>query len=107
MTQGACIDPAIPYYCSLYEESNASDKRCSYSHENWWFRHTRTTFTNALVRFVAWNMPYHVEHHVHPTVPFHKLPAFHKILRDDLTVTAKGYPAAAKAVVSAALRGEA
>ncbi len=70
-------------------------------------RNTRTTFTNALVRFVAWNMPYHVEHHVHPTVPFHKLPAFHKILRDDLTVTAKGYPAAAKAVVSAALRGEA
>ena len=70
-------------------------------------RNTRTTFTNALVRFVAWNMPYHVEHHVHPTVPFHKLPAFHKILRDDLTVTAKGYPAAAKAVVSVALRGEA
>ena len=70
-------------------------------------RNTRTTFTNALVRFVAWNMPYHVEHHVHPTVPFHKLPAFHKILRGDLTVTANGYPAAAKAVVSAALRGEA
>lgn len=70
-------------------------------------RNTRTTFTNALVRFVAWNMPYHVEHHVNPAVPFHRLPAFHRILRDDLAVTANGYPAAAQAVVSAALRGEA
>ena len=60
-------------------------------------RNTRTTFTNPLVRFFAWNMPYHVEHHVLPTVPFHKLPSFHKILRDDLTVTANGYPAAARA----------
>ena len=38
---------------------------------------TRTTFTNRLVRFIAWNMPYHVEHHVYPAVPFHRLPAFH------------------------------
>ena len=70
-------------------------------------RNTRTTFTNPLVRFFAWNMPYHVEHHVLPTVPFHKLPAFHRILRDDLTVTAKGYPAAARAAVSAVLEGRA
>ena len=70
-------------------------------------RNTRTTFTNPLMRFFAWNMPYHVEHHVHPTVPFHKLPAFHRVLRDDLTVTANGYPAAARAALSAALRGEA
>ena len=70
-------------------------------------RNTRTTLTNALVRFVAWNMPYHVEHHVNPAVPFHRLPAFHRVLRDDLAVTANGYPAAAQAVVSAALRGEA
>ncbi len=70
-------------------------------------RNTRTTFTNPLVRFVAWNMPYHVEHHVHPAAPFHKLPAFHKILRGDLAVTADGYPAAARAAVSAVLRGKA
>ena len=70
-------------------------------------RNTRTTFTNALVRFVAWNMPYHVEHHVNPAVPFHKLPAFHRMLKDDLTVTANGYPAAARAAVSAVLDGRA
>ena len=70
-------------------------------------RNTRTTFTNPLVRFIAWNMPYHVEHHVNPAVPFHRLPAFHRVLRDELAVTADGYPAAARAAVSAALRGEA
>ena len=70
-------------------------------------RNTRTTFTNPLVRFFAWNMPYHAEHHVLPTVPFHKLPAFHKVLRDELAVTADGYPAAARAAVSAVLEGKA
>ena len=68
---------------------------------------TRTTFTNRLVRFIAWNMPYHVEHHVYPAVPFHRLPAFHAVLRDRLTVTADGYPAATRATTGAILRGEA
>ena len=41
---------------------------------------TRTTFTTALVRAIAWNMPYHAEHHAYPAVPFHKLPRFHEIV---------------------------
>jgi fatty acid desaturase len=52
---------------------------------------TRTTFTTALVRFVAWNMPYHAEHHAYPAVPFHQLPALHLELRTHLKVTADGY----------------
>lgn len=52
---------------------------------------TRTTFTTALVRFVAWNMPYHAEHHVYPAVPFHKLPAFHDVIRNHLKSTEHGY----------------
>ncbi|MGV8985321.1 MAG: fatty acid desaturase [Cypionkella sp.] len=52
---------------------------------------TRTTFTNRIVRFVAWNMPYHVEHHVYPAVPFHHLPALHGQIRAHLKVTANGY----------------
>ena len=36
---------------------------------------SRTVKTNALVRWLAWRMPYHVEHHVFPSVPFHALPA--------------------------------
>lgn len=52
---------------------------------------TRTTFTNRIVRFVAWNMPYHVEHHSYPAVPFHQLPALHGAIRSHLKVTADGY----------------
>ncbi|MDE0704359.1 MAG: fatty acid desaturase [Rhodospirillaceae bacterium] len=68
---------------------------------------TRTTFTNRLVRFIAWNMPYHVEHHAYPAVPFHRLPAFHTVLRGHLSVTADGYRAATRATTGAILRGEA
>ena len=68
---------------------------------------TRTTFTNRPVRFIAWNMPYHAEHHVYPAVPFHRLPAFHAILHDRLAVTADGYRAAARAATGAIVRGEA
>lgn len=57
------------------------------------FENTRTTFTTAVVRFLAWNMPYHVEHHTYPAVPFHRLPALHGLIRDHLKVTAAGYAA--------------
>ncbi|WP_424978346.1 fatty acid desaturase [Leisingera sp. S232] len=52
---------------------------------------SRTTFTTRLVRFLAWNMPYHAEHHAFPNVPFHQLPAFHAITQDHLKSTSNGY----------------
>ena len=55
------------------------------------FENTRTTFTTRLVRLIAWNMPYHAEHHALPTVPFHKLPSLHKAVREHLKTTADGY----------------
>ena len=55
------------------------------------FENTRTTYTNRVVRFLAWNMPYHVEHHAYPAVPFHHLPALHDKMREHLQVTAPGY----------------
>lgn len=54
-------------------------------------RNTRTTLTNAAVRFLAWNMPYHAEHHAYPSVPFHALPRLHALLRPELAVVAPGY----------------
>ena len=57
------------------------------------FENTRTVFTDRLVRFLAWNMPYHAEHHVYPAVPFHQLPALHALMKAELRVTAKGYAA--------------
>ncbi|NNF79581.1 MAG: fatty acid desaturase, partial [Rhizobiales bacterium] len=52
---------------------------------------TRTTFTTRFVRFIAWNMPYHIEHHTYPAVPFHKLPAFHQVIRNQLGCTQNSY----------------
>jgi fatty acid desaturase len=52
---------------------------------------TRTTFTTRLVRLIAWNMPYHAEHHAQPSVPFHKLPDLHALARTKLRVTQNGY----------------
>lgn len=41
---------------------------------------TRTTLTNPVVRFLYWNMPYHAEHHMAPSVPFHNLGKLHEAL---------------------------
>ncbi|MGL4234506.1 MAG: fatty acid desaturase [Tabrizicola sp.] len=60
------------------------------------FENTRTTFTTRAVRWLTWNMPYHVEHHVWPMVPFHRLPEVHGLMRDKLRVTAEGYVAFTK-----------
>lgn len=55
---------------------------------------SRTTYTNALMRFIAWNMPYHAEHHAWPSIPFHALPQTNALIRDRLRTTAPGYGAA-------------
>jgi fatty acid desaturase len=52
---------------------------------------TRTTRTNAAVRLLAWNMPFHTEHHVHPQVPFHQLPRLHGVMADEVSVVGAGY----------------
>jgi fatty acid desaturase len=38
---------------------------------------TRSTPAPAFVRFNMWNMNYHAEHHLYPSIPFHKLPDAH------------------------------
>jgi fatty acid desaturase len=55
------------------------------------FENTRTTFTNRVVRFLAWNMPFHAEHHAMPSVPFHRLPNLHNETMEHLQVTERGY----------------
>ncbi|MEM7212199.1 MAG: fatty acid desaturase [Pseudomonadota bacterium] len=55
------------------------------------FVNTRTTFTSRFVRWLAWNMPYHAEHHAYPAVPFHRLPEFHAICAPHLQSTGNGY----------------
>ena len=55
------------------------------------FANTRTTTSNALVRFLMWNLPYHAEHHLFPSIAFHNLPEAHRSLRPHLKAVAPGY----------------
>lgn len=52
---------------------------------------TRSTVSNPLVRFFAWNMPYHAEHHVHASVPFHALPKLSEQMASARQVVSPGY----------------
>ena len=44
------------------------------------FENTRTTYTGIVMKWFAWNMPYHVEHHAYPSIPFHALPKLNRIV---------------------------
>jgi fatty acid desaturase len=61
---------------------------------------SRTTRSNRLVRRLAWNMPYHAEHHAYPALPFHALPAAHGLLEDRIAVQASGYLAAHRHILA-------
>jgi len=60
---------------------------------------TRTTLTNPLIRLLMWNMPFHTEHHLYPSIPFHQLPRAHRELHDHLTHLAPNYVAANRIIV--------
>ena len=52
---------------------------------------SRTVHTNAVVRFLAWNMPYHAEHHAYAAIPFHALPRAHAALAPHVRTQSPGY----------------
>ena len=68
-------------------------------------QNSRTTRSNAAVRWLAWNMPYHVEHHAYPWVPYHALPAVHAGLRGHAPPPAPGYIRVSIDIARAATRG--
>lgn len=55
------------------------------------FQNTRTTYTGMFVKWFAWNMPYHVEHHAYPSIPFHALPKLNGIVADQIVYRGPGY----------------
>lgn len=61
---------------------------------------TRTTFTNRALRALSWNMPYHIEHHTFPAVPFHQLPALHAKINTYLITTSPSYSAFTRAYIA-------
>jgi fatty acid desaturase len=48
-----------------------------------WRQNTRTVLMSPLNRLLVWNLGFHVEHHMNPTVPFHALPRLHKAMSGD------------------------
>lgn len=60
---------------------------------------TRTTLASWPVRFLMWNMPFHAEHHLYPSIPFHCLPRAHRELKQNLTHIAPSYPSANRQVI--------
>ena len=52
---------------------------------------SRTTYTVPWLNFLAWNMPYHAEHHYLASVPFHALPALHAYTGQRVKYKGSGY----------------
>ena len=55
------------------------------------FSNTRTTYTNSAMCWLAWNMPYHAEHHSYAAVPFHQLANLNSLAKQHLLTTEQGY----------------
>jgi fatty acid desaturase len=71
----------------LYAEHTGCDRTRSA------FQNTRTTYTGMVMKWFAWNMPYHVEHHAYPSIPFHALPKLNRIVDDRIVYRGQGYRA--------------
>jgi fatty acid desaturase len=71
----------------LYAEHTGCERTRS-AYEN-----TRTTYTDALTKWFTWNMPFHVEHHAYPSVPFHALPKLNAIIDERIAHRGQGYRA--------------
>jgi fatty acid desaturase len=59
---------------------------------------TRTTAASWPVRLLHWNMPYHAEHHLYPSIPFHALPHARTQLSGAFAHATSGYRASHRAV---------
>lgn len=51
---------------------------------------SRSMYLNPVLRFLYWEMNYHIEHHMYPTVPYHQLHKLHELIKDDLPPTYSG-----------------
>lgn len=66
---------------------------------------TRTTLTMPFIRLLMWNMPFHTEHHLYPSIPFFQLPRAHVELREKLVHLSPSYIAANKTIIQTLAAG--
>ena len=65
---------------------------------------SRTVLMNPVLRFIYWNMNYHIEHHMFPMVPYHALPALHEELKPYCPKASPSVIAAYRDIIPAILR---
>ncbi len=68
---------------------------------------TRTTLTTWPVHLLMWNMPFHAEHHLYPSLPFHRLADAHALLAEHFTHVDPGYISVNRQFLTQLRRGEA
>jgi len=64
------------------------------------FRLCCRTFTlNPFVRFLYWQMNYHIEHHMYAGIPCYNLGKFHRLIKDQLPPSPHGLMALWKSII--------
>jgi len=61
---------------------------------------TRTTLTIWPIKLLMWNMPFHAEHHLYPSIPFHQLPQAHAKLAPYFQNVVPGYVTVNRAIIA-------
>ena len=70
------------------------------SHDDNPLANTRTTLTTWPINFLMWNMPFHAEHHLYPSIPFHQIRAAHSQLGSEFTHVDPGYVYVNRSIVA-------
>ena len=65
---------------------------------------SRTVYMNPVIRYLYLNMNYHVEHHMFPMVPYHRLPELHEEMKADCPTPYPSIWAAYKEIIATAWR---
>ena len=65
---------------------------------------TRTVLLNPVLSWLYVKLEYHTEHHMFPMVPWHKLPALHKLIKDQMPPPHRGLLSAYREIVPAVIK---
>jgi len=65
-----------------------------------WRLVAHTVEVGPVLRYLYWNMNFHIDHHMYAAIPFHQLPKFHEVLKKDLPEAPKSFSAGLRLVLS-------
>ncbi|HET6450527.1 MAG TPA: fatty acid desaturase [Spirochaetia bacterium] len=65
-----------------------------------WRLVAHTVEVGPVLRYLYWNMNYHIDHHMYAAVPFYQLPKFHEVLKKDLPLAPASFSAGLRLVLS-------